>query len=330
MYGKIITHNDFDGIVSGAICSVALGVIKIYFAGPVTITKSLIPITENDIVCDLPYPLECALWFDHHDGNLQDLHYRKIDPSTIRGRHASLKSCARVVFEYFSEREKLPEFIEDAVKEADIIDSFGYSSIEEWRKESPGKIIDNTLKVSGQTKRQKESYMREILLLLAERSIEEVAGTPKVMERFKRYKQEEEGMLKIIKDSLAFMPMDEAREIILLDLTRYNKRPPLTKNLAYLFYPSALAVLQISSLFDRGVKTNNLSFSMSLSINTNSTEHSKDIGEIMRTLNLGDGHKGAGAGTLQCTSKQEMLRKKKKTTEEIFRLWKGQTGKDGL
>lgn len=329
MYGKIITHSDFDGIVSGAICSVALGVRKVYFAGPTTIVKSLVSISESDIVCDLPYPLGCALWFDHHEGNLQDLEYRGVDPSTIKGRYAPLKSCARVVFEYFSERGKLPEFIKEAVKEADIIDSFGYSSIDEWRKKTPGKIIDDTLKVKGQSKYEKESYMREMLLLLTERSIEEVASTPKVKERFKRYKREEEGMLKIIKDSLTFMSVDKDQEIILLDLTKYNRRPSLIKNLAYLFRPNASAVLQISNLFNRGVKTNDLSFSMSLSINTNSTEHGKDIGEIMRILNIGDGHRGAGAGTTYCASKQEMLKKKVAITDEIFRLWKSQVADGG-
>ena len=30
----------------------------------------------------------------------------------------------------------------------------------------------------------------------------------------------------------------------------------------------------------------------------------------MRTLNIGDGHPGAAAGTVRCASKQEMLKKK--------------------
>ena len=65
-YEKIITHGDFDGVVSAAICSYALRVDKVMFAGPSTITKSLISISDRDIVCDLPYPLECGLWFDHN------------------------------------------------------------------------------------------------------------------------------------------------------------------------------------------------------------------------------------------------------------------------
>ena len=98
VFEKIVTHNDFDGIVSAAVCARALGVGKILFAGPMTILRSQITITEKDVVCDLPYPLQCGLWFDHHEGNLQELEYRKIDPRSIPGRFGLKLSCSRVVF----------------------------------------------------------------------------------------------------------------------------------------------------------------------------------------------------------------------------------------
>jgi hypothetical protein len=57
-YDKIITHNDFDGIVSASLCSWVLKIQKVIFAGPLTIARSQITITERDVVCDLPYPLQ--------------------------------------------------------------------------------------------------------------------------------------------------------------------------------------------------------------------------------------------------------------------------------
>jgi hypothetical protein len=60
---------------------------------------------------------------------------------------------------------------------------------------------------------------------------------------------------------------------------------------------------------------------MSLSIHGNKPHHAKNIGEIMRTLNIGDGHPGAAAGTVRCRSKLEMLKKKKEILNQIFRLW---------
>jgi hypothetical protein len=70
-----------------------------------------------------------------------------------------------------------------------------------------------------------------------------------------------------------------------------------------------------------GVKSNNIGLSMSLSISGNREDHSKNIGEIMRSLNIGDGHPGAAAGTVRCQSKQEMQRKKKEILNQIFKLW---------
>ncbi len=46
--------------------------------------------------------------------------------------------------------------------------------------------------------------------------------------------------------------------------------------------------------------------------------------EIMRELNIGDGHAGAGAGTVSCGSKAEMLGEKDRLVKEILKLWKSQ------
>src|SRR3990172_4991705 len=140
-YEKIVTHHDFDGLVSAALCAWVLKMEKVIFAGPLAIARSQITITERDVVCDLPYPLQCGLWFDHHEGNLQELTYRRIDPASIPGRFDLKPSCSRVVYEYFSERTGLPSYFLSAVEEADQLDSFSFLSIEDWRKETPGKII---------------------------------------------------------------------------------------------------------------------------------------------------------------------------------------------
>jgi hypothetical protein len=128
-------------------------------------------------------------------------------------------------------------------------------------------------------------------------------------------------MLRILEDSSFFLEQDQKKELIVVDLTSYQRRPHLIKNLAFPIYPEALGVLEIYNLLDQGVKSNNLGLSMSLSIHGNKPHHAKNIGEIMRTLNIGDGHPGAAAGTVRCRSKQEMLKKKKEILNQIFRLW---------
>ncbi len=324
-YEKIVTHNDFDGIVSASLCSWALKIQKMMFTGPMTIARSQITITEKDVVCDLPYPLQCGLWFDHHEGNFQELALRKIDPKSIPGRFDLKPSCSRVVYEYFSEREELPSYFLEAVEEADVIDSFSYSSIEEWRRETPGKVIDSSLKVLFQSAEDQVSYMRNLVQQVRERSIEEVFRLDFVQRRFRQYLNEEERMLRIIREASYFTEDDKEKEVVVIDLTSYQRRPHLIKNLAFLVYPEALGVLEVYSLTDhQGVKSNHFGLSMALSIHGNKKDQNKNIGEIMRTLNIGDGHPGAAAGTVRCHSKQEMLKKKKEYLGQIFRLWSSQ------
>jgi len=323
-YEKIVTHNDFDGIVSASICTHALKIDRILFAGPLTIAKSQLSITEKDVVCDLPYPLECGLWFDHHEGNLQELEYRKIDPKSIPGRFDRKPSCSRVIYEYFSDGTELPPHFSGAVEEADIIDSFAYSSIEDWRKETPGKVIDLTLKSRFLSTEDQAAYMRNLVQQLRDRSIEEVSGLAFVLKRLNHYREDEGRILRMIKDSSFFLDQDQRREVVVIDLTQFQRRPHLIKNLAFLIHTDALAVLEVYNLMNQGVKSNHLGFSMSLSINANKEPNARNIGEIMRTLNIGDGHPGAAAGTLRCRSKQEMLKKKKEILNEIFSLWSSQ------
>ena len=323
-YDKIITHNDFDGIVSASLCSWVLKIQKVIFAGPLTIARSQITITERDVVCDLPYPLQCGLWFDHHEGNLQELAYRRIDPKSIPGRFDLQPSCSRVVYEFFSESIELPIHFSKAVEESDVIDSFSYSSIEDWRRETPGRLIDLTLKAPFPSAEDQASYLRNLVQQLRDRSIEEISHLDFVQKRLKQYREEEGRMLRIIRDASYFIEQDEKKEVVVIDLTPYQRRPHLIKNLGFLIYPEALGVLEVYNLMDQGVKTNHLGLSMSLSINGNRQHQSKNIGEIMRSLNIGDGHPGAAAGTTHCKSKQEMLKKKKELLEQIFRIWSSQ------
>ena len=131
-------------------------------------------------------------------------------------------------------------------------------------------------------------------------------------------------MLRIIRTSSHFLEQDKRKELVVIDLTQYRRTPHLIKNLAFLIYPEALGVLEIYNLIDQGVKSNHMGFSMSLSINGNRPGHPKNIGEIMRTLNIGDGHPGAASSTVPCGSKQEMLKKKKEISDQIFKLWAAQ------
>ncbi|UCF04959.1 MAG: hypothetical protein JSV33_13710, partial [bacterium] len=62
------------------------------------------------------------------------------------------------------------------------------------------------------------------------------------------------------------------------------------------------------------------------SMNLTGGEKGKDVGEIMRSLNIGDGHTGAAAGTVHCETKRDMNRRKKEVFTGIWRLWQSAGG----
>lgn len=323
IYNRIISHNDFDGIVSAALCSRVFGCERFVFTGPNSIIRAEISIDSDDIVCDLPFPLECGLWFDHHPGNLGELKLRGIDPAAVAGRFDEKPSCARVVYEYCIENgHELPVYFSETVSEADMIDSFDYTSVEEWRRETPGKLVDMSAKVFFPSPRESTKYLSHLVLLVRDRALTEVLEDRQVASNLERYREEERRMIEFLEDSVSFLPEDAGRELIILDFTHHKKHPRVVRNLAYLVHQTALGVLTVNPLFRGGRKTNDFSVSMSLSMNMTDRDHGKDIGEIMRSLNIGDGHVGAAAGLVHCSSKDEMLRRKRVLLQEIWKLWK--------
>lgn len=322
-FERIITHNDFDGVASAAICSYMYDIDTVVFAGPNSITRSEISVTDRDIICDLPYPLVAGLWFDHHAGNLAEVQLRGIDPRAIPGAFADKLSCCRVVFDHFSKEESLPDDFRVLAEEADIIDSFGYTSVEDWRRETPAKRIDWAIKAPGTT-REKLRFLRNLVTLLRDTSLEAASKEPWIAERVAQSQKQEQWMRQIIRQISSFLPEDRDCEIVVLDMTGLHVREKIIKNLALLDFPQALAFLEIQPLYQHGVRSNDLSISMSLSLNMNGRMHGKDVGEILRELNLGDGHVGAGAGTLTSSTKAEMTRKKQEVLAKIFEIWESQ------
>ncbi len=329
MYYRIVTHDDFDGVVSAALVGYFLEIEKIAFAGPGDITNSRISTGASDIVCDLPYPLECGMWLDHHEANLEDVALRGIEQETIPGLRKPAPSCARVILEYFETEYEIDEELVEIVEASDRIDSFAYESIEDWRAERPENEIDRAIKLKAGKPAERREFLRWLVLSLMDESLETVAAQGDVTQRAELFRAEEEQMLKIIRQHLEYL--GDERDIILLDFSGHTRRVSVVKNLAQLLTPQALAVLQINSLFNRQVKTNDLVFSMSLTIAGTHHPARRDLGEIMRQLNIGSGHAGAASGLLRSRSKQEMLKAKERTLKAILDHWKkqGQEGKSG-
>jgi hypothetical protein len=265
-----------------------------------------------------------GMWFDHHPGNVEDARLRGLVPEAIPGRHSNEKSAARVVFEFFRGQAAFPDFIADTVTRTDIIDSFDYQTEEEWREQTPERLLADSIYVPGREGRENRAYLEKLIGLLKCGPMADALLDPEVAERSRAYLAIESKSLDLFRQDSSFHPDDPGHEIAIVDLTRHNRKPEVARSAAFLLHHQALAVILVGNRFVGGKKTNDLTFSMSLSYLMNRIENKKDVGEIMRRLNIGDGHRGAGAGRFPCSSKDDMVKKKKKTLDEIVRQWKAQ------
>ncbi len=319
---SIVTHDDFDGVAGASLLSWGFDIVDIRFAGPITIAKAEIPISMEDIVCDLPYPLQCGMWFDHHAGNLEELKLRRIDPATIPGRFAEAPSCVRVIYDYFAEQDELPVDYTELADAADLIDSFAFASLEDWRADAPGSRIDRAIKAPSSSRFEHAEFLRSLVFDLRDLPISEVADQPLIRERARKYGELEVRMLDHIQNYRVLLPEDTNGELYVVDLSAFLQPARIDKKLIGLVDPKAKCYVELKPVFQHGRKTNRLAVGISLALSMQQSPHSKDVGEIMRVLNLGDGHKGAAAGVLECSSGHELVRARSELPHKIFELWR--------
>lgn len=70
---RLITRSDFDGLACGALLLEAKVVDSWMFAHPKDIQDGLVPVTENDVLANVPFAPGCGLWFDHHSSEEERL-----------------------------------------------------------------------------------------------------------------------------------------------------------------------------------------------------------------------------------------------------------------
>lgn len=117
---RLITRSDFDGLACGALLLCA-GVVEPdswTFAHPKDLQDGLIPVTENDVLANVPFVEGCGLWFDHHSSEEERRKYK----GKYKGESRITPSCARIIYEYYGGKERFPNF-DDLMEAVDKVDS---------------------------------------------------------------------------------------------------------------------------------------------------------------------------------------------------------------
>jgi len=316
-YKSLVTHFDLDGVACAALCSLFWDFERISFAGPSNMHR--LSYDLETVVTDLPhpYPRECGFWFDHHMANIGELQAIGVDHTTLTGIIEEKPSCLRVVHDYFSKEYELDEW-KPFVDELDLIDGFLFRDFNHWMEITPAKSIDHAIKLDYND----FPFMRRLVTELRDNDFTDVAALPDVVKKAEQFRAAQAEQIPLI--GKVAKPLPGAEEIILLDLRELKNPPNFEKNLAYYHFPEGKSVLTIRSMMERGVKTNNISLSMSLGFVSDELKSKINIGEMMRTLNIGSGHPGAAAGRFECKSKDERERKSAEVLQSIAAMWNAQ------
>lgn len=98
---RLVTRSDFDGLVCAILLSELNLIDRVQFAHPTDVQHSLLTITSEDIIANLPYDKNAYMVFDHHISEAVRIKDKPenyiLDPTA--------PSAARVVYDYFDGKE---------------------------------------------------------------------------------------------------------------------------------------------------------------------------------------------------------------------------------
>jgi len=274
---RLVTRADLDGLTSAVIVTSTEKVDEILLVHPQDITDRKVRITSNDILVNVPYDNNCGKWFDHH---LQTDSNEK-PPSTFEGKYDLAPSAARLVYDYYLERDPSVEEYETLVDETDRLDSANLTHDDVMNPQGYillGFTIDNRSGLGFDFK----NYFNTLLGYLKTMPLEKVMQQPEVVERVRRLREEQDEFQKLL---LATSRMDG--NVVVTDLRHVDTVPAGNRFLIYSLFPDANVSLRVHW----GPKRENVIAAVGHSIFKRTCETS--VGELMSHFG-GGGHRGAG------------------------------------
>ncbi len=279
---KLITRNDFDGIVCAMLLK-SIGVVEeIMFAHPKDVQDEKVDVSGGVITANLPYVNGVHMAFDHHLSEVlrvgrKDKHV--IDPCAL--------SAARVVYNYYGGAKRFTNINPEILDAVDKADSANYT--EEEILNPSGWVLLNFIMDPrtgvgrfSEFNRSNSDVMRDLIDICKDTPIERIMELPDIKERTEMYfahqKDFESQLRKCTKIHSKLAIIDLRNEEIIYTGNRF---------LIYALYPD----VNVSMHIIWGKEKKNTVFAVGKSI-INRTS-SANIGELMLKYG-GGGHIAAG------------------------------------
>ena len=190
---RLITRSDFDGLACGALLLCA-GVVEPdswTFAHPKDLQDGLIPVTENDVLANVPFVEGCGLWFDHHSSEEERRKYK----GKYKGESRITPSCARIIYEYYGG---------DLMEAVDKVDSGNLTRDEILNPQGwilIGFLMDPRTGLGRFRNFTISNYqlMEKLLKCCAYMSTDEILAMPDIQERIKLYNEQTEKFKEMVR-----------------------------------------------------------------------------------------------------------------------------------
>lgn len=231
---RLITRSDFDGLACGALLLEA-GIIDSWtFAHPKDIQDGLVPVTENDVLANVPFVEGCGLWFDHHSSEEERVKYK----GKYKGESRITPSCARIIYEYYGGKERFPQF-DDLMAAVDKVDSGNLTRDEILNPQGwilVGFLMDPRTGLGRFRNFTISNYqlMEKLLVCCRTMTTAEILAMPDIQERIELYNEQTELFKKMVAEHTRV-----ERDVIISDLRGVD---PIYTGNRFLIYLSLIHI----------------------------------------------------------------------------------------
>ena len=233
---RLVTRSDFDGSVCTAILE-ELGLIDdILYVHPKDLQDNKIPVSENDILANVPYVKGCGLWFDHHSSERERL---QLD-GKFKGASKNAPSAAQVVYDYYRQNK---EYADKLTKFKDLIEIAGKADSAKFTREEILHPEGWTMLAFISDPRTGLGYKRSFTIsnfelmkklprLLRTQKVDDILKLSDFHERVKLYQEENRKYEQLITQTAKIQG-----NVIVLDLRDCEVIPVGNRFLEYVLYP---------------------------------------------------------------------------------------------
>ena len=269
---RIITRGDLDGLTCATLITSMERIDSIELVHPKDMQDGKVPVTGEDIICNLPHHPNCGLWFDHHFG------YDEAEiVGAYKGKYGVAPSASRLVFEYY-DNPNLNRFGE-LVSETDRVDS-AQLTMADITEPKRYVLLSYTLDPRTGLGGSFRSYFMHLLNWIKVHPIEDVLEIPEVQEKVQAILQNEKNFKKTLQKRAKL-----DGNVVLTDFRRVE-RPVGNRFMIYALFPQSNVWMNV---FKGHENTVVIALGHSILNRTCAT----NIGELTASYG-GGGHRGAG------------------------------------